>query len=136
MVSQESPPLQSDRDAMKAALVEFLSVVPLVYGLKDRLTQWEKIGNAVKAALETCNGSLDEWVNQVLEGIQADEGRTTTCETYRAQARRLESQTDAWKSTCLQVLKSLWRSLPGQARDIYKATIAPTWKEPEDAGDE
>ena len=53
MVSDKPPSNQTDRDQMRQSLTGFLSRLPMVYGLKDRMTMWEKIGNAAIGALET-----------------------------------------------------------------------------------
>lgn len=123
MVSQDKPPTRSDRDSMKLSLIELLSVCPLVYGIDDRKTMWEKIGNAAAAALETCNGDLLEWVNAVLEGISASPGRVASCAPLQESIASLQSQDDSWRAECLRVLRSLWIVLPGLARARWESEV-------------
>lgn len=122
-VSQDAPPTDSDRDAMKAALVEFLSVCPRVFGLKDRKTMWEKIGNAAMAALETCNADLMVWVNEVFASIQAESGRVATCKELGPALDKLESTTDAWKAGCLRTMRDLRFTIPKLARVRWNAVV-------------
>lgn len=123
MVNQNAPPTQTERDAMKSALVEFLSTLPLVYGFDDRLTMWEKIGNAAQAAWETCNNDLTVWANATLEGIDANPGRVASCEPLANALSRFASQMDAWRVECLRVLRDLRLILPVLARDRWNNQV-------------
>ncbi len=124
MVSQDKPPTRTDRDAMQAALVEFLSVLPLVYGLKDRLILWEKIGNAAVAALETCNADLLTWTNEVLAGIEASPGRVAACAPLADVLAQFEGRSESWRAECLRVLRDLRFTLPVLARARWTAIKA------------
>lgn len=111
---------------MKCALIEFLATLPLVYGLKDRLILWEKIGNAATAALETCNGDINVWVNDVLSSIDASGGRVASCEPLGRAIDTFGKQTDRWQSACLTVMRELRFTLPVFARErwnLMKETV-------------
>lgn len=118
MVSDEPPSKQTDRDAMKAALIDFLSICPMVYDLRDRMVIWEKIGNAAIGALESCNNNLLQWVNEVLSQIDAKPGKVATCEELRAAIATFDKP-DWWQVECLRVMRELCFVLPPLAREKW-----------------
>lgn len=120
MVSQNAPTTATDRDSMKAALVAFLAACPEVYGLKDRMSMWEKIGTAAVAALETCNHDLQQWTNEVFAVIDANPGRVATCERLHLALAGLVGNSESWQAECLRVMKELRFTLPVLARAAWK----------------
>lgn len=118
MVSDKPPSTQTDRDQMKESLVEFLSVLPMVYGLNDRLAMWEKIGNSALAALETCNHNLLQWCNETLAGIDAT--NVATCDRLTRVLAGFGQRSEAWQVECLRVMRDLRFVLPSLAREAWK----------------
>lgn len=119
MVSTDKPPTETDRDSMKAALVGFLAVCPMVYGMADREPLWERIGNAAIGALETCNNDLMTWANDVLAAIQASAGRVATCDRMKDALAALASRDDSWQMESLRVMRELRFVLPVLARESW-----------------
>ena len=119
MVTQDAPPSSTERDDMKVALIAFLAACPHVYGLNDRMILWEKIGNAAAAGLETCNGDINIWVNDVLAAIKADGGRVAACEPLIRAIETINNQDDRWQSACLTVMRELRFTIPVFAREQW-----------------
>lgn len=119
MVSSDPPSNQTDRDKMKAVLIEFLSVCPMVYDLRKREVIWEKIGNAAMASLESCNADLMQWANEVLAQIDASPGRVATCHPLRDALAKLDGQKPYWQAECLQLVRQLRFVLPVHARSRW-----------------
>lgn len=122
MVSQDAPQSQTDRESMRESLIKFLGSLPLVYGIPDRLSMWEKIGNSAIAALDTCDGDLSKWINDVLAGVQASAGAVATKDGVRKAIVAMEEKTESWQSECLLVMKDLRFSLPAFAREQWTET--------------
>lgn len=121
MVSEQKPPDKTDRGNMKAALVRFLSCVPLVFNL-ERLTLWEKIGNAASSALDSCNNDLIVWANLILEAVDAQSGAVAACDELRNAIDGLD-QSDWWQAECLRVYRELRFVLPAQAREAWTLSL-------------
>lgn len=113
---QDRPPTETDREAMKRVLTDFLAVCPHVYGFDDRMNMWEKIGNAALSSIESCDNDLSVWANGVLVAIGASPGSVASSERVRNALAALAGNSDSWQAECLQTMKQLAFVLPTMAR--------------------
>lgn len=72
--------LTEDRDerdyaALKPLLFEFVGVLPLIYGMSDRLEMWSRISEHMVAAADSCGDDVAVFLDDLRERLGGDVSR-------------------------------------------------------------
>lgn len=81
--SQEAEIDDADSDKLRELLAMFVGHLPLVYGHEDRLTMWERIGNAFSYATQSADTDMGEWTSAILERVNASHSRVAANDTFQ-----------------------------------------------------
>lgn len=105
--------------------ITFLASLPTVFGSElDRLTMWDKIDAAVRAAYaKTFDGDLEAFVQAVLESIKADPSRAVASERLQAAMETMWALGVDERKDWLSFLVARLIPLMSQARRLHKEIL-------------
>lgn len=109
----------------KGLAIDFCASLPSVFGSElDRLTMWDKIGNAIKSGYaKTVSGDIDLFVQHILESIQADASKAVACDRLTEAIDALQQLPEQERQDWLQYLVTHLIPVLVHARRAHKATL-------------
>ena len=118
--SQEAKVDDADMERLRELLSMFVGHLPLVYGFDDRLTMWERIGNAVSYATQSADTDMGEWTSAILERINAPHSKVASLEEFQRVMAAIVTTPVYQRAAMLRLAKTQSYVVLAMAREIWE----------------
>ena len=118
--SQEAVIDEADTDRLREVLSMFVGHLPLVYGFDDRLTMWERIGNAVSFATQSADGDMGEWTSAILDKLNAAHSKVAATDAFQRVMAAIVTTPVHQRAAMLRLAKTQSYVVLAMAREIWE----------------
>lgn len=120
--------LTEDRDDMdyeelKPLLYEFISILPLVYSLKERLEMWSRISEHMVSAADACGDDISIFLDDLRERLGGDVARMLSAEVAAVLDKLYELDPQD-RRLCLRIIRDCPSELVIVGRNRWQARNA------------
>lgn len=66
---------ERDYESLKPLLFEFAGILPLIYGMSDRLEMWSRIAEHMVQSADSCGGDISKFIDGLRDRLGGDVSR-------------------------------------------------------------
>lgn len=111
---------ETDYSEMKPLLFEFVSIVPLIYGLQDRIEMWSRIAEHMVSAADACGDDVSVFLDDLRQRLGGDVSRMISEEVSHT-INKIYELDRADQSLCLRIIRECPSELVICGRERWKA---------------
>lgn len=118
--NEEATIEEADTERLRELLSMFVGHLPIVYGHDDRLTMWERIGNAVSFATQSADGDMGEWTSAILERVNAEHSKVASNDAFQRVMAAIVTTPIHQRAAMLRLAKTQSYVILAMAREIWE----------------